>query len=294
MGATEKISGLGGAGAVPLSSVRGCLGPNDPRWAHHCVVEIASASIDSQLLGVGGSPWLGDTAQTGVTVPVAATPDQSHRYLIRLCGVQIPSGKSIVIRGLRQLVTLRALLPSRLPLPNPAILPLDLEQTSPLWHFTDANISWHLRKQGHIFSRVFDAAQTPGFSPGLRGIDTSILYEPPLLPTYTPPSSGIPPGTDVWGLGTFRDLRFPWNEPHWTLATPVGGPALVVFYASVHQSNAGTRQPTSTDPTLSVLRPEDQFIRGTSISGVENAIYGKVAGAMTVEIFPHRQAPGEW
>lgn len=267
---------------------------SDPRWGCNNVVELVSASFDANVLGVGGGPYVGDMAQTGVTVPIAVTASQANRYLIRLCGLQIPSGASIVIQGLRQMITLRSLFPTGLTPPGPSVYPIDLEQSSPLWHFSDATVSWHVRHYPNIFARVFDAAQPPGATPSLRGVDTALTYTPPLAP-YVAPGGGVPPGQDVDFLGTIRDLRYPWHQTDWDLAVAVGGPGLVVFWASVHQTNPGTRPQIPAVADVGALRPEDRFTLATKAGSpsLETTIYGRIAGAMTVELFPCCQAPGE-
>lgn len=270
------------------------ISEHDHRWSCRTVIELVSAAIDIDLLGVGSTPYLGDVAYTGIRVPTTPTADQSHRYLFRLCGVQIPGGKSIVVRGLRQLITLRAATES--PADSGLFYPLEIEQVSPFWHFVDGDVSWHVKHHTNIFGQQqSDALQLPGTSPGLRGLDTSLLYTPPIIP-YVPPSAGIPPGSDVDGsLGTIREIRFEWDETDWTLSTTVSGPGLVVFYASVHQTNPATRtQVPNTVTDVGALRPEDRFLLATRDPRVpvdqpgEIAIYGRVAGAMTVELFPNR------
>lgn len=269
------------------------ISASDPRWKCHTVIELVSAAIDNDLLGVGSTPFVGDTAYTGIGVPSTPTPDQRHRYLFRLCGIEIPSGGEIVIRGLRQFIELRSVRSDAVP----PLYPLKFEQVSAFWHFIDGDVSWHLKHHQNIFARVSDAAQLPGTSPGLRGLDTSLLYNPPLLPTYNPANAGVPPGIDVDGsLGTIRELRYPWDETNWTLSTTVSGPGVVVLYASVHQTDPTTRTQVPTDLTdTGALEPEDRFLFATrdpraplSQPG-ETAIYGRVAGAMTVELFPERR-----
>jgi len=126
-----------------------------------------------------------------------------------------------------------------------------------------------------------------GASPSTAGLDSALLYVPPLLaPTYTPPGAGIPPGKSVFQLGTWHDLRYPWHDTHWDMSLPVHGPGRLVLYASVHQTDSDTR-PRITIPTagIEVLRPEDQFVSAFESQDV-TVFYGRVAGALTVELFP--------
>lgn len=269
-------AGLGAA------STPAFLAGNDPRWATRAVVELATQSFDADMLGVGSSPWRGDVASLGLVVPTVATPDQTRRYLFRLLAAEIPNGKAMIIRGIRQLATIRAF--GRAAVDCVAV-PFELEVTSPGWHFFDGNISWHLRWEPNLYSpeSVFDpAGPPPALSPSMSGTDSALLYIPPSLP-YFPPGAGIPPGADVEFLGTWRDMRFPWTSTDWTLAIPLVGPGILRYYASVHQTNAATRCPLG-PIGATVGRPEDRFVAAFQADG--QVIYGRVAGALSLELFP--------
>ncbi len=246
------------------------------------VVELATESFDPDLLGVGSSPWPGDATSIGVRVPLAPTTAQTNRYLIRLAAIDIPNNHAIVIRGIWQYATLRALTarggPDCLP------VPLELEIESPGWHFADGNISWHLRWEPNQFSEesVFDAGQQPGTSPTMNGVDHALLYVPPLTP-YQAPGAGIPPGTDVDYLGTIREMRYLDRQSR-ELAIPVFGPGRVAFYASVHQTDPVSRCPIDSVPA-GIGRPEDQWLFFWEDQDID-VIYGRVAGGLAVELFP--------
>lgn len=237
------------------------------------VVEIASAASDEDATAVGTTPWSGDRSSTGLHIPPAPTTAQTNRYLFRLCGVEIPVGYSILIKGLRQVATLRSTEEIN---GQPRIL--EREIVSPLWRFQDGNISWHLRLQTQQFApTVFDPAQIAGTSPDMRALDSGLLYRPPLVP-YVALGAGQPPGVSVGDLGTWRDIRYPWDESKWTLSELVRGPGAVVFYASVHQPDPANRPQY---PTVRGLRPEDQFL-----GNFPNAIYGHIGGSMIFEMMP--------
>lgn len=280
--ATSLKRVLGVERAVAQSGV---LPSHDARWACHNLIEVVSAAADEDFLAVGSTPWPGDYAGTALTVPSAPTTNQFDRYLFRLAAVEIPSGASIVVRGLRMAVELVAPYTT-----DAGTFPLYLEQESPFWHFSDGNVSWHLRHQQNLFRNVFDPAQAPGTSPTLRGTQPARLYQ--LGGPAASPGSGIPPGVDVEGLGTMRDLRYPWKNTDWTLEVPVGGPGIVALYCSVKQTNPETRPQTPVVAGDS-LRREDRFVLQTRQAGVEVARYGRVAGALLVEMFPCCKAPGE-
>lgn len=286
---------------APLTSLKRLLGPtgrrcshagflteNDPRWGCHNIIEIVSAGADDDFLAVGSSPYLGDYAGTALTVPAAPSLAPEDRYLFRLAAIQIPSGASIVLRGLRMAVELVAPWPAE----GGGTYPVYIEQESPFWHFSDANVSWHVRHHSNIFRYVSDPAQLPGTSPTMKGLSPARLYQ--LGGPFVSPGAGIPPGVDVEGLGTMRDLRYPWNNTDWSLGVPVGGPGIVALYCSVKQTNPNTRPQTPViRPPNDALRREDRFIIQTRQSNAETARYGRVAGAMLVEMFPCCKAPGE-
>ena len=244
------------------------------------IVEVVSGAADTDKLGVGSSPYLGDYSGSGVLVPQIATTGPTNRYLIRLCGFPIPYGESVRIRGLRTLATIRAAFED--PLGEAGIGNTyfhELEITSPLWSFLDGNISWHLRWQSRR-SNIYRwaAGQLPGSSVNFNGFDSAILYDT-LLEPYTAPGQGLPPGRDVPGLGTLRDGRYPWDNMGLTLDEVIKGPGSVVLYASVRQTNPETRfrPPPVADP--GALRPEDRFLQAYPT----NTFYGHVCGAITYE-----------
>jgi hypothetical protein len=257
-----------------VSALLSFLRADDARW-QSCdnIVELASSASDVDSTVIGTSPYLGDRATTAVPVPVAPTLSQDNRYLFRLCGVEIPVGFGIVIRGLRQGATIRHVEQT-----NGEPLIIEREVVSPFWSFLDGNISWHLRLQQQQFApRGFDPAQLAGTDPEMRSLDTALLYSPPLVP-YTALGAGQPPGAAVGDLGTFRDMRYQWDQTQWGLSQMIRGPGAVVFYASVHQTDPANRP---LYPGVAGMRPEDQFI-----SNFPDAIYGRVAGGMIFELMP--------
>jgi hypothetical protein len=257
------------------------IGDGDPRWDCHSIVEMVTESFDPDLLGVGSSPWQGDASSIGIRVPTGPTRFQTERYWFRLLQVQIDKRRAIIIRGIWQYATIRASAQSSTP-PCHGV-PVELEVTSPGWHFQDANISWHLRLENHKFTpeSIYDANQPNGASPSVSGQDAALLYVPPFLP-YRPPGAGLPPGAAVDFLGTWRDLRY--QDPSSNeLAIAVLGPGRLTFYASVHQTNPIERCPIIVPP--GVGRPEDQFVAAYEALGVP-VTYGRVAGGLAVELFP--------
>lgn len=240
--------------------------------------EIVSTATDDDFLGVGTSPSLGDIGATGVPVPATHT-DPEERYLIRLCGFNVPGGYRARVTGIRQLVTLRAevIIENESPPSLDEQLPIEIEQTSPLWTFPDGNISWHLV---HYPNSIYPGADNgpmpgPNQSGDLNALTSAIL----VVSGGTVATGLIPPGNPAAYLGTWRDLRYPWTNTQWTLDARITGPGLVVFYASVKQTNPVTRPIRRSPLDLGAIRQEDRFL----LEYPESARYGRVAGALTVE-----------
>lgn len=263
---------------------------------HPCeVVELQSgASKDDDLTGIGTSPYRGDMGQTGVVVPPEATTGQDNRYLFRLAVVNIPSGSAIVVRGLMQSATIRALFTTSVTSGEEVLVgptyPEELEITSPLYHLPFGNISWHLRhKQTKAAADFFDPNQVAGTTPKVDGVDAALLYAQ-LVPFITL-RGGVPPGNAVGDLGTFRDIRFPWGTMDFGLSYLVTGPGQVALYASVFQPDRSVWSVTNSDGVavpititpLEGMREESKFFASF---GPSNVVYGRVAGAIIYEPFP--------
>lgn len=246
--------------------------------------EVVSAAHDPDLLGVGSSPYVGDTGNTFLPVPVAPTLAQNNRYLFRLCVLPVSAGQIAIIRGIRTYIGLRG----EITLEDETVVPYEIPVTSPNWKFTDGNYSFHVRRLvPNFYDSVFSAAQQPGTSPQVSGSDSALLFRS-LIP-YVPTGAGIPPMDSVDYLATWRDMRYPWTQANWDmLRVPVPGPCTLVLYASIHQTDPETRPVTPPCPpglVPDVVAPEDQFVAAFSTT----ARYGHVGGAMLIELAPGEQ-----
>lgn len=258
-----------------MSAPHSFLRATDERWGK-CpnIVELASEAADPDGTGVGTSPYLGDIGSPGIRVPTAPTTTQTNRYLFRLCGVEIPPRRAISIRGLRQAATIR-----HVETVNGVPLILERPVVTPFWRFLDGNISWHLRLQQQQFAPKANVAfQIPGTDPTMRNLDSALLYTAPAPVPYTALNAGRPPGTAIQDMGTFHDIRYPWDDDNWTMDMYIRGPGAVVFYASVHQTDPVGRP---LYPSVSGMTPEDLFL-----SNFRDARYGRVAGGMIFELLP--------
>lgn len=256
------------------------ISAGDPAWGCHRIIEVASQSPDTDLLGYGSSPFVGDIGMTGISVPGRAVDPQTERYLFRLCGIEIPPGGRIHLRGLRQAIILRSSTAAAgEEVPGNRVT--QIQQTNPFWTFPDGNVSWHLRTvHFEEFADRVDPAQLPGWSPTFKGLDTALLYNQ-VLP-YIPLNAGQPPGATVADLGTWHDLRFPWSSADWSLDQPIEGPGALVLYASVRQTDPVNRLLPVTPTDLGAIGQEDRFL----LEYPDTAVYGKIAGALTVEMLP--------
>src|SRR5262245_4062861 len=262
-----------------------------PEWGVHrtklgrCprITGFTSVGFDPDAAGIGSSACCGAPGLTGVAVPAEPTIDPCNRYLIRLATAVVPKDFGIAVVGIRQAVLLRAEVENE----DGSIRPFELEVTSPFWHFTDANVSFHLAwKQDQCGPLICDPDQQPGTSPDIDCQDTALLYVPPFIEgagfPYVALNGGMVPGDGVADLGVMRDIRYPWQNTDWLVSELIIGPGVVVLYASVFQTNPVTRVPCNlTAAQLLAVRPEDRFV-----CTFPQARYGRVAGSIIYELFP--------
>lgn len=238
-----------------------------------------SVQIDPSKALSGGTPFAGDLSSTGILIPSTPTASQSTRYFFQLCATTIPTGTIGIIRNIRQLLYIGASLVEEQDQPDGQWL-LEIPVTDPLWCFADGNVSWHLRvgQSGSPDTKVFfDAIFGPPYSNRRDTTDSALLARTPDAP-YTPLNAGMPYGKDLAGLGTFRDIRYPWAEDDTDLGIEVKGPNRVALYASVHQTNPANRPNKPVGIETAGLRPEDVFVLN-----YPQARYTRVGGRMKVE-----------
>jgi len=246
------------------------------------VIVGGTSQYDPAKALVGASPYVGDTASTGIVLPANPTISQSRRLFLRLFAMEVAEDEFIVIEALHQLVTIGTMLDVG-DEQDPTQYPLELTVTDPTWCFIDGNISWHLRRiepQQYRSTIYDDLVFLPPYASDRTGLTSAILARVPVLGAYRPLNAGIPYGKPVGGLGNFKDLRYPWTQVTANLKQRVDGPCQVAFYASVHQTDPDTRvqPPVNVDGTY--MRPEDRFVINHPQSR-----YWRVAGRMEVEVY---------
>jgi hypothetical protein len=264
-----------------------------PIYNQSTIVETSSAAFDPDSQMQSTSPYLGDVASTFLYVPEAPTLTIEERYLFRLAAVPVPPMGRLKILGLRTMVTIGQQTPVTAD-GDSWVYVQERPVETPNWAFKDGNVSWHLRVlRGPALDQRERLVLSPGQSASLYGVDASLLVGT-LTPRYKAPNGGLPPGEPVGSLGTFRDQRFPWNRQaaRSDLGFEVDGPAYVVLYASIWQTDPTTRiyLPAASAPAdLGALVPEDRFLLAFGDGGraTTNLVrYRHVGGSIIAETGP--------
>jgi hypothetical protein len=269
------------------------------------VVEFGTTGIDEALQGLTSNPYpLGGTpSYLGLRVPAFVSVD---RFLF--CLATFSTSRGGRIRGLRQglkigMDTNAGGLPQR---------PLEMWVTTPDFRFQNGDVSWHLVKEPAqaLVSKIpatdtqnwaYLQSQGPAMlyktftNSNVTATGQPVLYDQGLT-AYTPPdvaTTWIPIG----GLGTFYELRFPWNNAHaWTSVDIPIGKGKYSFYASILQSDPTTRQnaaypaipsPPSANANLGFgcSFPEEAFV-ANMVQGEDNVspvAYWRVMGSIIFE-----------
>lgn len=246
------------------------------------VIVGGTSQYDPAKALVGASPYTGDSASTGIVLPASPTLTQSTRYLNRLFTLTVAPEEFVVVRSLHQLLTIGTLLDVG-DEQDPTQYPLELPVTDPTWSFIDGNVSWHLRSinPGNYLSTLrTDVPFVPPYARGSLGQTAAILAFNPTIGSYVPPGGGIPYGSPVSSLGTFKDIRFPWSQVQADLGVRVDGPCQIVMYASVRQTNPDTRVQPLVNVDGTYMRAEDRFVFNHPQSR-----YWRVAGRMEADVF---------
>jgi hypothetical protein len=248
---------------------------------------LTSAQYDDAKAFVGSSPFAGETASTGIRVPPIPTIAQNRRYLFQLFSASVQPGARAIIHSLHQLVYIGTELEEEHEQLDAQWL-LEIPVTDPLWCFPDGNISWHLRTHNPSRPDTTIFQDFPfGFPYSNRRdtTDSCLLARVPAAGppnTYMPLNGGQPYGVCLAGLGAFRDLRFPWiDHNRESLGIVVEGPAQIVLYASVYQTNPENRPNKPVGIETAGLRPEDLFVLNYPL-----ARYTRVGGRIKFEIQP--------
>jgi hypothetical protein len=247
--------------------------------------EVSTVGRDPALALIKGNPY-GTVTGPGLIIPSvpAATNIPTNRYLFLLSMWQFNDGDIGRLVGIRQYLTLGALVPNSAGEDSPYDYIVEQPVVTPSWHLSDATVSWHLRR----LSKQPNYTSSPFNGPNYcfrQSLSPALLFENDFSEAsgYVPPFGGAPPGNIlVPDLGAFQDLRFPWqSDQAWDrLDVEIEGPCMVGLFASVQQSTPASR-PTLVLPTPYVpggLPPEEIFLQN-----FPQAVYRRIAGSLIFE-----------
>ena len=274
-------------------------------------VEVVTNGFDEGLNGISSSIYGGLPSNVGLRIPSFDGVDFSvnSRYLF-LLGTRVITGPTRLV-NIGQLLSIGASSPQA-GLDAAPELPLEFDVKSPEFKFPDGNVSWHLVIEPDLPASFQSAATDVQSFAFVNSRSPALLYQtfaaaplnpqggpvnyPVSLTAYTPPLI-----TGQWtpvaeGLGTFNDLRFPWQSPAGLETVdipldPSGGPMRVSFYASVLQT-AGTLSvfPVIDSPMATgfLIMPEWQFVYSLlQMKAPPSAVqYWRIGGRMVFEDGP--------
>lgn len=258
----------------------------------------------------GSISWLGLRVPTLPTRTVATangTPPWRNRYLFVGAAFSVADRARARIIGYRQYMTIMSPFLGSIS-EQVVTVPRRLQVTTPGWTFPDnVTTTWHFRQLGGPNAqglRSFRPSNTTDLVNLRRGFNMSpaLLYQSYTLPAgnafytdltaYVPPNGGRPYGlplTDDPRLSNVYGLQTSWRSPDaWgSLDVEVRGPATVVAFISVAQTNPTDRQ----DPTTGTgaapfgigIAPEDAFLANALDIWTAPAIVDTVGVSMVVE-----------
>jgi hypothetical protein len=253
--------------------------------------EISTSGFDPALQGVWSDPY-GGTANVGLMIPqvLPTVRDPQHRLLFELAFIRLGAGRKVRLVGLRQLLTIAALVPQTGGgTPPPYIFEKQVE--TPFWHFSDAAVSWHVMHVPPGSNPKYSKSNADSIAYRYATGSALLFEKNPNLASYVPPNGGRPLGTPVSSsLGNLHDIRWPWTKhPQHSMDVEIEGPGDIVFYASVQQTNSITRpQISSTGLTFPFgtgnLPQEEAFVGNWENQTVPVPVtYWRIAGSMIFE-----------
>lgn len=258
--------------------------------------EVASSGFDDGINGFGGDPF-GGLSSVGLRIPTS--PNQPTRYLFLLATFTVGEGACVRIRGYRQLLTIGLQQTRSIGEEGAVARPIEMLVTSPFWHFTNGNVSWHMMRCGR--PNASSVPQTPANGPvdlpsfkQYWSDGPALLYGPPApafpdganyvnVLDYVPPNGGKPYGEALNNkFGTFYDLRTQWTTHGgwYSMDEPIEGPETVAFFASVLQTDPSAR--------AAILVPGTFYQGGLSqeelfLLNFPTAVYYRIGGSLIVE-----------
>lgn len=255
--------------------------------------EVSTTGFDPSRQAIGSDPD-GSPYNVGIRLPGPPTTGgvpNGQRFMIMLAQARFGGNRKARLVGMRQLITIGALINS-VPGPPPTgtNYPVEFQIKTPFWSFTDGNVSWHLRRvpimniqtnnTNNTDTAQFQYSRTPAimFQTGFVAGDVAA--------GYTAPFGGRIPGTSLTPeLGNFPDIKGNWtSDTSWySLDIEIEGPCDIALMASVKQTTPASR-PVLVPPLplfpggSSNITPEDGFLLN-----FPTAQYFRIAGALAFE-----------
>jgi hypothetical protein len=251
--------------------------------------EISTSGLDPALQGVWSDPFggvYGVGLRVAQTLPTVRT--YKNRLLYMLAFARFGAHRKVRLVGVRQLLTIAALLPT-----GEGSQPYILEKqvTSPTWHFTDATWSWHVMRVPPGRNPKSHPSNADGVAFQYATAPALLFQTDPNEAGYKPPWAGRPIGTPVTPvLGNLHDIRFPWVDDRAprSLDVEIEGPCDIVMFASGQQTNPDTRPlvpaaPGGGFPYGTTCLPEmDAFVGNYDLASIPTT-YWRVAGSLIFE-----------
>lgn len=272
------------------------------------VTEFGTTSIDEALQGLTSSPYppTGNPSYGGLRIP-APQFSPTNRYLFCLATFNTNGGR---IRGLRQGLKIGIDTDSGV---STIQRPVEMWVRTPDFRFVDGNVSWHLVKESaqRLVTKVAPTdtqswarlqSQGPALlydtftNTNVTSTGAPVIYDQGLT-AYTPPRV-VTNWQPVGGLGTWYDLRFPWDSAYaWNAVDIPIDKGWYSLYASVLQSDPVTRTaaiyPAAATPPggnsnmdFGQSIPEESFVAAfppTEETNNAGVIYWRIYGAIVVE-----------
>lgn len=271
------------------------------------VTEFGTTGVDEALQGLTSSPYppVGNPSYGGLRIPQPRF-GAANRYLFCLATFNTNGGR---IRGLRQGLKIGLDTDAGTSVVE---RPVEMWVRTPDFRFQDGNVSWHLVKESAQRLKVQIAPTDTQSWSRLQSQGPALLYDtftntnvtptgaPVIyslnLTAYTPPRVATS-WQPIGGLGTWYDLRFPWDSEHaWNSVDIPIDKGWYSLYASVLQTNPATRvaaiyTATATPPagnsnlSFGQSIPEEAFLAAFPPveGGIAGVSYWRIYGAIIVE-----------
>lgn len=202
-------------------------------------IEIVTVGQNDNLQLVGSDP-LGGAYDLGLQIGTNGGPQTpTQRQLFMLAAKTFNAGQRGRLVGFREYLTIGLQSASATP---GVTYPLERPVETPTWKYADGNVLWGIRMMGPgEEDSIANAQNSNGLAFGFSQTPAQ-LFNTIVGNVITPPNGGAFPGNVLTPeLGRMFDLRCRrWSYPS-ECDIPFEGPCTIAFFASVQQTNPGTR-----------------------------------------------------